>query len=608
MVENDLRLRIALIILALLIALSLLIGRLYQLQVARHDRLLAIAERQHFSLVNVEPSRGTIFDRDMKVLALSVPVKSVAANPYAIENHKQAASQLSSTLGLAQDELAGKFSKKRNFMWIKRKITPAEEDEVRKLDLAGVSLMKEYKRYYPNRAFGGRLLGFVGVDDQGLEGIEYNFDKIIKMKAKKVIAERDARGRPYAYDDEDPFFLEQPGYDLVLAIDSTIQYIAEKALGEQVQKTGAKGGVVIVMDPSNGNLLAIAEAPNLNANNYAAYKPSRWRNKAAGDTFEPGSTFKFVAVSAALEEKKARPDDMFFAENGSYRVGGINVTDIKPYGWLTMREVIEKSSNIGAIKIAQLLGVDLFYKYINLFGFGDKTGVDLPGESAGLLREVKAWSKSSIGALAIGQEIAVTPMQLVTAFSAIANGGRLVRPRVPLAVKKKDKVFKEYPVEIVRRVISERTSRELTEMLINVVKNGTGQLAAVDGYTVAGKTGTAQKVEPGMGKYSKDRYVSSFVGFAPAYRPEIAILVSIDEPRGMHYGGAVAAPVFSKVAGKVLRHLNIYPEKSRVILAQPWASPKEKQATGQNDGGGNKSYLYSILSIYSKLTARAVSF
>lgn len=605
--ENNIRFRIAVIILAILVSLALLTARLYQLQVARHDELLSIADRQHFSVINVEPRRGTIFDRKMKELALSVPVSSVYANPMAIENPNQASSLLSSTLGLPRGELAEKLSRKRSFVWIKRKITPAELDEVRKLDLAGVGFMKEYKRFYPHKGLAGSLIGFVGVDDQGLGGIEYYFDETLRREGKKVVAERDARGRPYAYD-EDLFPLEQPGYDLVLAIDLIVQFIAEKALREQVEKTGAKGGILIVMDPSNGDLLAVAEKPDFNANNYTAYDPNAWRDKVAADVFEPGSTFKFVVASAAIEEKRARPDDMFFAENGSYEVGGINIRDIKSHGWLTMRQIVEKSSNIGAIKIAQLLGEELFYKYIKLFGFGSKTGIELPGESSGLLRDVKAWNRASIGALPIGQEIAVTPIQLIAAFSAIANGGYLVRPRVALAVKEGGKIVKEYPVEIVRRVLSERTSRELTEMLVNAVENGTGRLAGVEGFAVAGKTGTAQKVDPRSGKYSRESFVSSFIGYVPADRPKIAILVAIDEPKGDYYGGVVAAPVFSQVARKVMRHLSLYPEKTKVIMAEQRATDEKSQVTTQANGNGNKGFIYSIIALYSKLTACLASF
>jgi cell division protein FtsI (penicillin-binding protein 3) len=354
------------------------------------------------------------------------------------------------------------------------------------------------------------------------------------------------------------------GHDLVLTLDERIQFVAERELREQITRLGAHGGVVVVMHPFSGEILALAHESAFDPKLFREAAPKIWRVRSITDTFEPGSTLKALLAAAAFEERSVRPDDMFFGEQGSIQVASQAIRDHEKFGWLTFREVIEKSSNVGAVKVGQRLGKERLYHYLTRFGLGSRSGVDFPGEAPGLLRPPQQWSEVSLASLSIGQEVAVTPLQLATAFSALGNGGMLVRPHLVKAIIKGAEVVEETAPVQVHRVISEATARQVTNILQGVVARGTGKAAAVEGYTVAGKTGTAQKFDATLGKYSPQKFIASFVGYLPAEQPQATILVILDEPQaGMAWGGVAAAPVFSAIAQQTMRYLRVPPNGSQ---------------------------------------------
>lgn len=538
----------------------LLIGlaaRLFDIQILRYDQLAGLAGRQHQKSVELRGKRGTIYDRRMRELALSIDRESVYANPAEVGESAETVASLARTTGLKESVILEKLRGERYFVWLKRRVAPEEVAGIRALGLRGVGFVTESQRFYPKQGLAGQVIGFVGTDDVGLEGIEHAYESTIAGRTVRVVLDRDARGRAVSLRSRD---LGEPprGHDLVLTLDERIQFIAESALRAQVAKVGARGGVVVVMDPRTGEILALANEPLFNPNNFRESSPKAWRERGAADSFEPGSTFKVFLAAAVLEEHLVKPDDMFFAEQGTMQVAGVTIRDHEKYGWLTFREVLEKSSNIGAIKVGQRVGKERFYAYMVKFGFGEKTGIELPGEATGLLRPPQQWSEVSIASLSIGQEMAVTPLQLVTAISAIANGGMLVRPHLVKSIIQGGEIVQEVAPVRVRRIISETTARELTTLLEGVVTRGTGKGAAVDGYPVAGKTGTAQKFDASLGRYSSQKVTASFVGYLPAEQPRVAILVSLDEPQGAAaWGGAAAAPVFSAVARQTMRYLRV---------------------------------------------------
>ncbi len=536
------------------ICLGAILVRLVDLQVTKHDDLRQRAERQHLRSIVLQPGRGQILDRRGRALALSIHAYSVYANTDALAKTPGAAKALARVLDLPPAAVRKRIRRKRSFVWLKRQIDPQAASRVRKLNLPGIGLLTESRRFYPKRTLAGALLGFVGVDGKGLEGVEFQFDSYLRGRKRTIVVVRDAAGRRLRMLDTEQS--EPPrGYDIVLTLDEAIQTAAERELARQVRHSNASSGTILVLDSQNGAILAMAQEPPFNPNDFENANPNTWRNRAITDSYEPGSTFKVVMATAALELGRANPTDLFFAEGGAYRVGGIVIHDHKPYRWLSFAQVLQKSSNIGAVKIAQLVGRKGFSTVMRRFGFGELSGVDLAGEAPGLLRPLKEWSSSSIGALAIGQEIGVTPLQLAVAYAAIANGGELVRPHILLEVRRGRDGIHRTERHVVRRVMSNKTSATLRRILRGVVTKGTGSLAAVEGYAVAGKTGTAQKVDPELTTYVKGKYVSSFIGFAPAEKPRFVILVILDEPQGVYYGGKVAAPVFSRLAREVLYYV-----------------------------------------------------
>jgi cell division protein FtsI (penicillin-binding protein 3) len=456
-------------------------------------------------------------------------------------------------LGASRAYLKDRLYRKKSFIWLARKLTPDKAEAVKSLKLKGLGFMKETKRIYPNSYLASHMIGFSGMDNLGLEGIERDFDKYLKGTPGWAIFLRDARQKKLEIWEK--MVLPVDGLDLVLTIDEVIQYIAERELDKAFKSFGAKGASIVVMDPHTGRILAMASRPTYDLNDYSSAGKNSMRNRSICDLFEPGSVFKIVTASAALEEKKVTEEDKIFCENGSYKVGGHILHDHRPHGVLTFRQVIEESSNIGTVKVAQLLGPEIVYRYLKAFGFGSKLGVDLSGEISGMIKQPSAWSKTSISAIPIGQEVGVTALQLASAISVIANGGQLMKPYVIDSVRDKDgRIIKQNKPVLIRKVISVDTAMRIKKILTGVVEEGTGKLAKVSGFSAAGKTGTAQKLEPN-GAYSHSKFIASFIGFAPAEDPLLAIVVTVDEPYPYYFGGVVAAPVFQKVAGDAIRYI-----------------------------------------------------
>ena len=544
-----------------------LIGRLFFLQVTQHENLVSKSEKQYQRTINIHYGRGSIFDRNMNELTANIEVESVYATPQKIINKKKTAKILASVLNLNQASVYKKINSKRHFIWLKRKAPPIEIARLRKNLPSGISFISEHKRFFPKRELASGVIGFTGIDNQGLAGIEHQYDNTLKGTIIKVVMEKDARGRLVRFNSQAR--KETVGSrSMVLTIDEVIQFFAEHYLKKQVKKYQAKSGVAIVMNPNTGEVYAIANIPQYNPNNYSAYKISRWRNHAVSSSYEPGSIFKPIVAAATIDMGVARPHDIFFCENGKFSVGATKIGEASDhkFGWLTLQDIIAKSSNIGSIKIAQQLGKKSFYEYIRRFGFGEKTGITLPGESAGQLKELSNWDAMSLASISFGHEVSVTPIQMINAISVIANGGTLMAPLITHATIKGGQVEKKIGPRALRRVISIQSSRQMVDILKHVVKSGTGKKAAVKGYDVAGKTGTAQKYNSKTKSYSKTAYVSSFVGFAPADAAKIAVLVMIDEPKGINWGGSVAAPVFSDITRETLRYLNVPSSDQRVYI------------------------------------------
>lgn len=543
----------------LLAGFALVLLRLIFIQGIEHDTWVARAEQAQEKTVKLEPERGTIYDRNGKVLAMNFDRPSLYAIPSEIENPRKTARKLAKILNIRSDRLLQKLKRKGAFVWLERKIGLAEMEKIETLKIKGIRSVMESKRVYPKGALFGQLLGFAGLDNQGLEGIEKKHDMLLRGTEGAIILERDAYGQS-VFPKDFQYIEPTRGKDLHLTVDENIQHISERELQRMVTASGAKGGTVIVMNPWNGEILSMAIQPAFNPNEVRNSSPAQWRNSAIADFYEPGSTFKIVTASAALEENLVRPEDLIDCEEGAYRVRGTIIHDHDPFGIISFRQVIAHSSNIGTIKIAEILGPERLSNYAHAFGFGQRLGIALTGESPGLLRDTRLWSGRSLASIAIGQEIGVTPLQMVTATSVLANGGYLMTPKIIREVRGKNS-NNQSPPQIKRRVLSKKTAQVMTDILKDVVSNtGTAIRAAVPGYTVAGKTGTAQKIDPKTRRYSPDKFVSSFVGFVPAEDPVITILVIIDEPEGRAWGGEIAAPVFSNIAKEVLYYLKVPPE------------------------------------------------
>lgn len=534
-----------------------LISRAFQLQILSAKYLQSLAKKQHTKVLLLQPERGVIFDRNGEKLAASLMADSVFADPSKIADPMGATEKIASLLQIDKKITLEKLSTAKSFCWLARKIPSEIANAVEKANIPGILIVKEPKRFYPNGTLSGHLLGFVGLDDTGLEGLEVGYDQYLKGSPVKLIWAQDAKRKKLYPRIDNSDNGRGDSANLILTIDSRIQHLAEMQLKEAVQSKGAKGGVAIIMDPRTGEILAMANEMGFDPNNFSSYQGGVGKNRAITDCFDPGSTFKPFMAAGALEEGVAKETDRFYCENGNYIVADrvIHEAQRKKHGFLTFGEIIKYSSNIGAVKVSEKLGKNKFYEYITKFGFGNKTGIDLPGESPGLLRPVQQWTRVDASTIAFGQGISVTPIQLITALSAIANDGVLMKPFVVRAiVDKKGQIMRTYRPTVVRRVISSPTARRLTAMMKEVVgaEDGTGKKARIVNMEVAGKTGTSQKFDFARHAYSSQKVRTSFMGFFPAGDPQIAILVMLDEPQRDKWGGVAAAPVFSNIGEQLL--------------------------------------------------------
>ena len=545
-------------LLLLLCGFGVVLFRLATLQVLQAAELTVKADRQHQKTVSLEGVRGTIVDRHGKMLAMNLEVPSVFGVPTALDSPAKTARSLSPVLHVRVDELERKLRQDRGFVWLARKLDPEQGRRLERMPMEGIGIVLEGRRFYPKGPLLSHVLGFAGMDGEGLEGIERRYESHLHGEKRVTVLQRDALGRtvfPKKMSNEQS---PAPGHQLVLTIDEVIQYIVEKELEEAVARAEAKSGTMIVLDPSTGALLASAVSPRFDPNAVSALRPDRWRNRALTDAYEPGSTMKAVLAAAAIEERVMKSDTLVFGEQGRMAIGNTMIHDHEKLGWLSFAQVIQKSSNVGAAKAGMALGEQRFYRYIQSFGFGERTEIDLPGEAAGLLKHPREWGGRTLASISMGQEIGVTPMQMVSAVAAIANGGVLMRPYVVSEIRDaQGQTLKEVQPHVKRRVISPETARIVTTILEGVVTDGTGGKAAIAGFRVAGKTGTAQKIDSRTGRYSASQFVSSFVGYVPANNPRLAMIVVIDEPQGESWGGTVAAPVFNRVGEQVLNYLGV---------------------------------------------------
>jgi cell division protein FtsI (penicillin-binding protein 3) len=560
--------------------------RLVYLQIFCYGDFERRAQHQQQRSFELSPKRGVIYDRAGRELAMSIQVDSAFVVP---SETPDLANTISLITRIAQDDprvVLADCSAHKTFCWVARKADAEVIERIRALNLQGIHFQKEPKRFYPKRELAAQILGYVGTDDQGLSGLERQFNRQLRGKPGKLMISVDARKHWFASVEKEP----ESGNSLVLTLDQNIQYIAERELERGMEETHAIAGTVIVENPRTGEVLALTNRPTFNPNIRKEIKNDALKDRAVSDIYEPGSTFKMVTIAAGLEEKITRPDEMFDCQMGSIVINGMRIRDSKPHGLLSVADIIAESSDVGAIKVALRLGDERFYKYIRAFGFGRQTGIELPGETRGLTKPVERWSKVSIGAISMGQEIGISPMQLASLISTIANDGVHVPPRIvagttvagTIGPQNAPPTIAFQPAEGTR-VISSLTAAEMRQMLQGVVLHGTGRKAILEGYSSAGKTGTAQKVDPATGGYSKTKYVASFAGFAPINDPQIAVVVILDSAVGLHQGGQVSAPVFERVTQQVLEYLHVphdvpLPPNRQVLLARrdvPEASLEE---------------------------------
>jgi cell division protein FtsI (penicillin-binding protein 3) len=529
-------------------------GRLIYLQIFRYGSFVKQAEHQQQREIPLSAKRGVIYDRAGHELAMSVLVDSAFAVPSEVKDLPTAVSLITRITGEDHNVVLADCRNHKTFCWVARKADDETIERIKSLNLQGIHFQKEPKRFYPARDLAAQVVGTVGMEDAGQSGIEHEFDDELRGRAGKMFISVDARRQWFSDVEKQP----EAGENLALTIDKNIQYIAEKELDQAIHDTQAIAGTVIVENPHTGEILALANRPTFNPNLRKQITPAGLTNRAVSYVYEPGSTFKLVTISAALEEKLTNPDEVFDCQMGSIVYNGMRIRDSKPHGLLPVWGVLAESSDVGAIKIALRLGEDRFYKYIRAYGFGQQTGIELPGETRGLTKPVSRWSKVSIAAISMGQEIGISPLQLTGLVSTFANDGVWAAPRIVTG-----KVEPQGTPQTVafhpgasRRVISSYTAAEMRSMMQKVVLEGTGRKAILEGYTSAGKTGTAQKVDPATGAYSKTKYVGSFAGFAPVNNPQIVVAVILDSAVGLHQGGQISAPVFRRVAQQVLEYLH----------------------------------------------------
>lgn len=566
--ENTLIWRKRIVLGILLCAFFVICARVFYLQIIEADRLRELAQSEYEGTIEILPKRGDILDAKGNKLAASVKVHSLYADAKHIKNKNQIAGSLARILAMNQYEIQEKLNMNRSFVWIKRKLTPEEEKRILNLNCSELRLLPEPKRVYPHFNLASHILGFVNIDGKGLEGLELKYDKYLRGRKLTHRIVRDARKRIIDQEDEGRSSGSLEGSSLVLTLDKYIQYTVEKELRTVRKEQEAKAALAIVAEPNTGKILAMAVEPSFNPNIFSEYPQQTLRNRTVTDCFEPGSTMKVFTASLVLKNRCGRPSDIYFCENGTYKLGKHIIHDVHKHGWLSLRKIIQVSSNIGALKMGQKLPAADFYDGLRQFGFGERSGIDVPGEVQGILKKGESWTSVDKAVISFGQGISVSPIQLIMGFCAIANGGRLMRPYIVERIfdPNGNEVFRNEPTQE-KQTLSPETAEQMRSILQLVVREGgSGTAANIEGYNVAGKTGTAQKVVPGRRGYSRSKYVSSFAGFFPADRPQIAILVMVDEPHRQTYGGLVAAPVFKAIAEKIIPYLGIEP--SEVLIAQ----------------------------------------
>lgn len=540
--------------------MGIIVLRLVYLQVFQHDYWISRANKQRQSIVTLDPERGPILDRKGRQLAISIDVDSIYAMPDEMQDPITELKTISSIIPIDTDDLLSHM-KSKSFLWITRKVPREIAEQVRKLQLPGVYFTEESRRFYPSKELAAHVVGFVGVDNKGLSGVEYQYEHVVSGIPGKLPALRDAKKRLLLSGHENELLAPIVGRTLQLTIDSAIQHIAEQELKEEIEKQNAKGGSVIVMNPYNGEIIALANEPTFNPNAYQDYSPLEWKNHAIQDYFEPGSTFKTVIAAAALDRGLVKPEDLFDCQNGAIVVAGHVIHDHKRFGVLPFRDVMAKSSDVGMIKVGLMVGAEPLVHYAQIFGFGKRAGIDLSGEAPGVVHSAKNWSAITIGAFSMGQEIGVTALQLIRMMSSVANGGFLPSPHCVSGITDSSGhmvrvvVPEPQPVPIKHEALT-----ILQQLLRGVVEVGTGKEAAIPGYSAAGKTGTAQKIGPSH-TYADGGYIASFVGYAPVEHPAFAMIAVIDEPKKLYHGGEVAAPLFRKIGQQVLKYLDIPPDQ-----------------------------------------------
>lgn len=572
--------RVGLVALGMAVAAAALALRALDLQVLRHDELSRMASRQSQRILRIKGQRGPILDRQGGHLALSVQADSVFARPGQMDQPAQTAYRLARVLNLPRDRIEERLGSDSPFVWIKRRVTPAEAEQVAALDLPGLGTTREYLRVYPSRSYASALLGFTGVDTQGLEGLEYAFDSYLKGAEGYRVMDKDALGRTLLQnDDAEP----TAGHSVRLTIHPAIQYVAERELAAAVARTQASSGVALVMRSQTGEILAMAQAPGFNPNDYAGADKETYFNRAITNGYEPGSTFKVITAAAVLEEKSVKPEQTFFCENGVFEHYDSVIHDTSPHGWLNLAGILRVSSNICAAKVGMTIPPPVFRETIARFGLGQRTGIftlpdgrRLAGEADGYVPPAAKWTPVDHAAISFGHGVLVSPLQMLAAVNAIATGGQLLKPWLVQEIRDPDgRLVVRGRRTVVRRAVSAQTAAQVRELMVGVVQadgeeQGTGTRAAIPGFRVAGKTGTTEKYDLQARGYSKTKEIASFVGFVPAEAPELTLLVLVEDPKSSRYGGLIAAPVFREIAQRSLALLGIWPKEGvrRVALAK----------------------------------------
>jgi cell division protein FtsI (penicillin-binding protein 3) len=564
--------RAVVLITVIFFCFAVILLRLLDLMILDHDKLSGRAEQQYIREKTLEPQRGVIWDRRMREMATSIEAQSLYAMPSKIEETRYLTRRLAPLVRVSSKKLNMTLLKKRSkdFIWIDRKLDVDTAREIRmlldKLGYDAIGFMPESRRYYPKGKTASHILGFTNIDNKGIAGLELMYNEYLKGEIKYVSVGTDARGNRLSSDIKEAI----SGNNILLTIDEGIQYIVERELSSAVSEWKAKAAVAVMMDPRTGEILAMANRPTYDPNNAGKSRNYTRRNRAITDLYEPGSTLKTILAAAALEEGVVRPNEEFDVSKGHIVVGGRTIWDTHKHEIITFQEIVQMSSNVGAVQIGIKLGGKKYYDYIKKFGFGEKTGIDFPGEVRGILRKTKDWSGTSLAALSIGHEIGVTPLQVLRAYAAVANDGVLMKPYIVSdIISPEGEAIKSNTPKVERRIISRDTSEKVRDILKTVVEEGgTATRAYIKGNLVAGKTGTAQIFDQKAGRYSRDKYVSSFVGFVPADDPKVALIVVIFEPKGPAYGGVVAAPVFKNIIEQTLTYLDIPMEKdeNQIIL------------------------------------------